>query len=396
MVSGRTFPVADPASLKRDTISLANWRQSPYNRFSFHHVREFIPTADVLSDHRPAAFTPNLIDAAWLAGELNEHDLSQTLEASSTDAFVVVRQNELIFEWRADHYQSAQPHILFSVSKSVTGLLVGILESQGLIDPAAEVGDYLSEAKDSGYGHCTVQQVLDMQAQVAFIEDYHDQTGAFARYRSATGWNPPSTSAAESEGLAEFLLSLKSTGDPHGQVFRYLSPNSDLLGIIAERATNHRFADLLAAHIWQPLGCAHDAYITVDHKGAARSAGGLCVHPFDLALLGSAIAQAAAGEDHPVIPRKWINDTLSNGNLDAWRSGDFANFLPNGNYRNQWYLNDIGSPAILAIGIHGQWLYIEPKSQTVIVKFSSEAQPVDEAADIELIEFFDRVCRVLS
>ena len=129
MASGQTFPVADPASLERDTISLANWRQSPYNRFSFHHVREFIPTADVPSEHRPMAFTPNLIDAAWLAGELNEQDLSQTLETSSTDAFVVVRQNELIFEWRADHYQSAQPHILFSVSKSVTGLLVGILES---------------------------------------------------------------------------------------------------------------------------------------------------------------------------------------------------------------------------------------------------------------------------
>ena len=84
--------MADPASLERDTISLANWRQSPYNRFSFHHVREFIPTADVPSEHRPMAFTANLIDAAWLAGELNEHDLSQALEASSTDAFVVVRQ----------------------------------------------------------------------------------------------------------------------------------------------------------------------------------------------------------------------------------------------------------------------------------------------------------------
>ena len=154
--------MADSSSLERDTISLANWRQSPYNCFSFHHVREFIPTANVLSENLPAAVTPNLIDATWCAGELDERDLSETLEASSTDAFVVVRQNELIFEWSADHYQSAQPHILFSVSKSVTGLLVGILESQGLIDPAAAVGDYLPEAKDSGYGHCTVQQVLDL------------------------------------------------------------------------------------------------------------------------------------------------------------------------------------------------------------------------------------------
>ena len=173
-------------------VSLANWRQSPYNRFSFHNVREFIPTP--IFQANTGHGIPPKIDAAWLAGELNEHDLSQTLEASSTDALLVVRQNELSFEWRADHYQSAQPHILFSVSKSVTGLLVGVLESQGLIDPAAEVGDYLPEAKDFGYGHCTVQQVLDIQAKVAFIEDYHDQTGS-CRYRSPQGGirlRPPS------------------------------------------------------------------------------------------------------------------------------------------------------------------------------------------------------------
>ena len=380
----------------RETISLANWRQSPYNRFSFHHVREFIPTAEVKGADQPLAFTHNLIDPAWLARELKETDLSATLKASSTDAFVVVRQNEIIYEWHADHYQDQQPHILFSVSKSVTGLLAGILESQGLIDPKAQVGDYLPETKDSGYGTCAVQQILDMQAEIDFVEDYHDQTGSFARYRAATGWNPPSVSTGEPEGLAAFLISLEGTGKTHGQIFRYLSPNSDLLGLILERATSARYADLLSKYLWKPLGYTHNAYVTVDHKGAARSAGGLCVHPLDLALLGSAIGQAAAGEDHPVIPRKWINDTLSNGNINAWRSGEFANFLPDGNYRNQWYLNGAGSPAILAIGIHGQWLYIQPESQTVIVKFSSEAQPVDEAADIELIEFFDRVCRVLT
>ena len=188
----------------RDTISLANWRQSPYNRFSFHHVREFIPTAEVKGSHQSSAFSHNLIDPTWLAGELKAPDLSATLKTSSTDAFLVVRQNEIVFEWYADHYQNQQPHILFSVSKSVTGLLAGILESAGLVDPKAQVGDYLPEAKDSGYGTCTVQQILDMQAEINFVEDYHDQTGSFARYRAATGWNPPSVSIAQPDGLAAF------------------------------------------------------------------------------------------------------------------------------------------------------------------------------------------------
>jgi hypothetical protein len=380
----------------RETISLANWRQSPYNRFSFHHVREFIPTAEVKGAHQPLAFTHNLIDPAWFARELKEADLSATLKASSTDAFVVVRQNEIVYEWHADHYQDQQPHILFSVSKSVTGLLAGILESQGLIDPKAQVGDYLPETKDSGYSTCTVQHVLDMQAEIDFVEDYHDQTGSFARYRAATGWNPPSVSTAQPEGLAAFLISLEGTGKTHGQIFRYLSPNSDLLGLILERATSARYADLLSKYLWQPLGCTHNAYVTVDHKGAARSAGGLCVHPLDLALLGSAIGKAASGDTHLVIPPEWIKDTLWGGDIGAWQSGDFVNLLPQGVYRNQWYLSDTASPAILGIGIHGQWLYIDPKTQIVIVKFSSEAQPVDESLDIKLIDFFGDICRVLS
>ena len=72
------------------------------------------------------------------------------------------------------------------------------------------------------------------------------------------------------------------------------------------------------------------------------------------------------------------------------------NLLPKGVYRNQWYLSDTTSPAILGIGIHGQWLYIEPRTQIVIVKFSSEAQPVDESLDIKLIGFFGEICRALS
>jgi hypothetical protein len=235
-----------------------------------------------------------------------------------------------------------------------------------------------------------------MQAEIDFVEDYHDQTGSFARYRAATGWNPPSVSTAQPEGLAAFLMSLKGTGKAHGQIFRYLSPNSDLLGLILERAANARYADLLSKYLWQPLGCAHNAYVTVDHKGAARSAGGLCVHPLDLALLGSAIARAASGEGHPVIPPGWIEDTLSGGDVDAWQSGEFVNLLPKGVYRNQWYLSDTTSPAILGIGIHGQWLYIDPKTQIVIVKFSSEAQPVDESLDIKLIGFFGEICHALS
>ena len=62
------------------------------------------------------------------------------------------------------------------------------------------------------------------------------------------------------------------------------------------------------------------------------------MHPHDLARLGQAISVAASGKGNGVIPDRWIDDTLTAGNQRAWRNGEFVQLLPQGNYRNQWYL----------------------------------------------------------
>ena len=304
---------------------------------------------------------------------------------------MVLKEGEIVLEWYAPHYEGVEPHILFSISKSVTGTLVGILNANGIFDPAARVMDYLPKAAACGYGECTVQQLLDMQAAIAFDENYLDQTGQFARYRMATGWNPSQAQITPAEGLAEFLMTLQASDKPHGETFRYLSPNSDLLGIILERATGKRYADLLSKYLWQPLGCEHDGYVTVDSVGTARSAGGVCVHPHDLARLGQAISVAASGKGDGVIPARWIDDTLTAGNQQAWRDGEFAPLFPQGNYRNQWYLTGGQAQAICAIGIHGQWLYIDPRRNITIVKLSSQPDPLNESVDMESIEAFERI-----
>ena len=162
-------------------------------------------------------------------------------------------------------------------------------------------------------------------------------------------------------------------------------------GIILERATGKRYANLLSKYLWQPLGCEHDGYVTVDCVGTARSAGGVCVHPHDLARLGQAISVAASGKGNGVIPDRWIDDTLTGGNQQAWQNGEFAPLFPQGNYRNQWYLTGGQAQAICAIGIHGQWLYIDPRRNITIVKLSSQPDPLSESVDMESIETFERI-----
>jgi CubicO group peptidase (beta-lactamase class C family) len=172
---------------------------------------------------------------------------------------------------------------------------------------------------------------------------------------------------------------LRASDGKHGGRFHYVSPNSDLLGWVIERATGQRFADLMSRYIWKPMGAQYSAYITVDRLGAPRCAGGICATARDLARLGQVVADGGACEGRQIIPAACIDDIARNGSADAWEAGVFAPFFPGRrmHYRNKWYA-DLGEPPLLfALGIHGQYLFVDRQNQLVIVMMSSQADPLD-------------------
>ncbi len=371
-----------------EAVTLANWRRSPWNRWAFHHVSELVPVAVIPTDPARAKPLPeSLAKPNPLPDGLG---IEQVLRETETDGFLVLRDGTLIYEWYANGLTADQPHIIFSISKSVSAILAGILAGQGKLDPAAPVAKYIPEVAGSAYADATVRHVLDMTVSIDFDESYLDPEGAFARYREAMGWNPVAD-PAKTPSLHPFLTTLPRGQAPHGERFHYVSPNSDLLGWIIERAANRPYAALVSELIWKPMGAAHDAYVTIDKAGAARSAGGICTTLRDLARLGELLRLGGQG----IVPKAWIDDILTNGDREAWKRGDMATLLPQGRYRSKWYVigNDHG--AWTGIGIHGQWLYIDPKDKLVIAKFSSQALPVDDPMDLRLLRFFEQVGRAL-
>jgi CubicO group peptidase (beta-lactamase class C family) len=133
----------------------------------------------------------------------------------------------------APHADAALPHIVFSVTKSVTGLLCGVAQAMGLLDPARMVGDYLPATRAGAYGDSPVRHLLDMRVGLDLAEAYLDTGGDYARYRRAVLWNPPDPTQPV-EGLAAFLNSVRSNGAPHGGPFAYQSPNSDMVPVLVE------------------------------------------------------------------------------------------------------------------------------------------------------------------
>jgi CubicO group peptidase (beta-lactamase class C family) len=367
-----------------ETVTLANWRRSPWNRWAFHHVSELVPVAMIPTDPSRAKPLPEELVVPNTLPDGTSID--QVLRETETNGFLVLRGGAVIYEWYANGLSADLPHIIFSISKSVSAILAGILTGQGKLDPDALVSKYIPEVAGSAYADATVRHVLDMTVSIDFDESYLDPESAFARYREAMGWNPVGD-PAKVPGLHQFLTTLPRGNAPHGEAFHYVSPNSDLLGWIIERAADRPYAELLSELIWKPMGAAHDAYVTIDKVGAARSAGGICTTLRDLARFGELLRLGGKG----IVPKAWLDDILANGDRAAWTRGDMAAMLPNGRYRSKWYLTGNDHGAWTGIGIHGQWLYIDPLEKLVIAKFSSQALPVDDPVDLRLLKFFEQV-----
>ena len=371
-------------------VTLANWRQAPFSRWAFQHVRELIPTAPVTRGAAPTRELPAAdldldLEAVVFArhGDGARTTLAQMLDATDTDAFLVLRDGALVFEQYRRGMNAATRHILMSVSKSLTAIVAGQLQALGVLDAEAEVRRYVPEIAGSAFDGARVRHLLDMRTAVRFEEVYLAAGGPFIEYRIATGWNPPVPGVPRSD-LRTFLTRLRERDGEHGGPMRYISPCTDLLGWVIERAADRRFSDLLSERLWAPMGAEFDACITVDRLGAPRTAGGICTTARDLARLGQLLLDDGRRDGIEVLPAAWLADTRRGGDRAAWEAGDFAGSMSARplRYRNLWYVaGDDEDVAIFGVGIHGQYLYVAPRARMVAVKFSSQPEPVDETKD---------------
>jgi CubicO group peptidase (beta-lactamase class C family) len=360
-------------------VTLSNWRKAPFSAWGFRNVRQLVPTADIAASGQAIPLETSLEDirhVGFTGHDGNPATVGEALGATNTDAFIVLRRGRIAAEWYGPGMSAATPHIVFSVSKSICGALGGILADRGLLDPDGRVIDYVPELKSSVYAGCTIRHLLDMAVGIAFTEDYDDPAGDVARYRHAVGWDPVPP-GQDTIDLRSFLKVQKPDGQKHGELFHYVSTNTDVLGWVYERACDRPYAELVSDYLWTPLGAEHDAYITVDAHNAMRAAGGVCVTPRDLARFGEMVRRRGIAGGRQVVPGKWIDDINERGDPGAWVRSDFADIFPQASYRSQWYRIDRDRGVLAAFGIHGQWIYIHPDAELVIIRMASEATPLD-------------------
>ena len=376
--------------------TLANWRLPPFNREAFSKVREIIPTASI-NRIKGTAVENNESVNKKLTVKIRENEetvLDEFLRKTTADAFHVSHKGKTIYTWHSDYCSSTTPHIIFSVSKSLTALLIGCVIDEGLLSEETLVSQIIPEAKGGAFEEASVRNLLDMSVSSNFIEDYEATSGIFLDYRQSTGWNPQDID--DTSHLKSFLLSLKKNTHKHGEKFEYHSTNTDMLGIIIEKCTGKKYAQYFFEKLMKPLGARDEAYVTLDRMGTSRAAGGICISANDIMSICEMVrCYGKNSQGEQVFPENWIKDILKSDSDKKFSLDGHYDIFPEGLYRSKWYRPYTSRNVLFGLGIHGQWIWIDFEKELSIVCLSSEPKPIIKNNIKQMSDVFNQITNQL-
>lgn len=365
-------PLRDPARPGGPTIPRQDWDRAPWNRWTFQHVRELVPTAQVWRGAGPATPLPahvQDIDAIGFEIDGRRDTIAGFLATAYVDGLLVLHRGRVVAERYLNGMTARTPHLSQSVAKSVVGTVAGILVGRGLVDPAAPVTHYLPELEATAYRGATVQHVLDMTSGVVFDETYTALDSHMAQMDAACGWKERRNPDWPAH-VWELILTLKEAECEHGADFRYRSIETDVLSFLLQRVTATPLAELVSRELWAPMGAEEDACFTVDPAGYALGDGGFNATLRDYARF--ALLHLGGGEigGRRIVPAAWIEETRSGARPDLF-GGVYHEVLPQGAYHNQFWIEDPDRRAYMARGVFGQLIYIDPEGDFAAVILSS-------------------------
>ena len=296
---------------------------------------------------KPLALAPDTVTAA--------------MDGMNVAGLIVVQDGKVRLERYARGYSREGRWTSFSVAKSFTSTLVGAAIRDGYIKSIDDpVTRYIPDLASGGYDGVTVRQLLTMTSGVKWNEDYTDPRSDVARMFS----DPV---PAGQDPTVWYMKKLPRESQP-GTKWVYKTGETNLIGVLVERATHKTLADYLSEKIWKPWGMERDAFWMIDPAGNEVSGCCLSVSLRDYARMGMFALSGGKG----VVPDDWFAAATTN---QVPPSPDLAT---GGGYGYQWWVLPGGRFA--AIGIFGQSIMVDPAKKLVIAM--SSAWPSATGADL--------------
>ena len=279
------------------------------------------------------------------------------LEASGTTAFLVVHDDKLLYERYFNGYDQRSVNTSFSMAKSFASALVGLAIDEGYIKSVDEpITNYLPELlkKDKRFKSITIRHLLTMSSGIKYEE------GATLPWSEAAD----DTKTYYSTDLRELALNCQIEGTP-GQYFEYNNYNPLLVGMILEQATGTHVSHYLQEKLWKPMGMEADGSWSLDSKedGFEKMESGVNARARDFARFGMLFAKEGNWRGKQLISRVWVEEST--------RPDTSAD--PSRDYQYFWWVNTPnGKNHFSAQGNYGQYIYVAPEKDLVIVRLGKE------------------------
>lgn len=315
--------------------------------------------------------------------------LDDWLRSSGTTGLLVMSADRIAYE---RYFQGNEAHsraISWSVGKSFVSALVGIALAEGAIGSVRDpVSDYVPALKGGGYEGVPLEDVLQMASGIDFSEDYADP---------AAHINQLGRVIALGGSTDDWVAGLQREVAP-GTRNHYASADTQVLGMVLKGATGRSLADYMADKLWSRLGSECEGQWLTDGTGAEIAFGGLNLCLRDYARFGLLYlhdGRNLAGEQ--LVPRQWVRDSVSPGK-DFLRPGlDLREGQPSLGYGYQWWIPQGEEGEFMAVGVYGQFVYVNPSRRVVIAKTSAYAAYNEdgERMEFEALEAFRAIARHL-
>jgi CubicO group peptidase (beta-lactamase class C family) len=333
------------------------WRESDYKdlqRFPARKIHNAPPVSrfDELPAENPYGSQIEAISNRNTNGSFEDY-----LDSSGTTAFLVIHDDKVLYEKYFNGYDETSLNTSFSMAKSFASTLVGIAIDEGYIKSVDEpITNYIPELlkKDRRFESITIRNLLTMSSGIKYEE------GGFLPW----GEEADDTKTYYATDLRDLALNCQIEGKP-GEYFEYNNYNPLLVGMILERATRMPVSRFMETKLWRPMGMEADGSWSLDSKkdGFEKMESGVNARARDFARFGMLFAKEGNWNGRQLISQKWVEEsTRPDASTD-----------PSQEYQYFWWVNTPeGKNHFSAQGNYGQYIYVAPEKDLVIVRLGKE------------------------
>lgn len=353
------------------------------NSLTFHAMDQLFYTREVTRSG-PVWDLPKremALDFRYTAGG-SSYGAGEFADRTFTNALLILKHGTVVHERYSNLTDDRSRFISFSMAKSITSMLIGIALAEGQIHSLDDkISQYIPELKSSGYSEVSIRDVMRMRSGVAYDEryDFGVKSQAQQVFEEAIVEN--------TQRFADMSANLKRTETP-GQRFNYSTMDTAVLGWMLERAVKQPIATYMSTKLWEPMGAEAEGFWLADGApGVGRELNGMGFNAVarDYARLGQLMLQKGVLNGRQIVPSSWV--ALSTASTPIEGPPPPGATVPLG-YGYQWWTLH-GTGAYVALGLQGQFIYVDPATETVVVKLSYFPPGSDGALEDEALRFFE-------